>query len=292
MDFSRAKTVLIAAFFCLNLFLLYQIWLEESSGNPGLFGQREEVSRLETALQEASLSLEVSLPRGGLRAAHLVVMPWQPALEEVARDFWLFLQGQEGDEALWSESEFHIIEEDEHKGIVYSWGEREIKMKGEGSLSFLRALQGLSRDKVGVAAEEMAKEISFLRDFVYDYKVEAPEEVILRYYQKYEGFPLYAGYLQFTYREGADGDIDLYRLEPLGFAEQQREVIPPATALWRFLEAYTAKQEFPAAIIDFGLGYYSKEYDAQRWEIAPVWRIRLSNGEIYYINAFTGYLEN
>ena len=58
-------------------------------------------------------------------------------------------------------------------------------------------------------------------------------------------------------------------------------------ALLRFLERYEGS-ETGESIVDFSLGYYTREYDAQRWEIPPVWRIRLNNGEIYYINAFTG----
>ena len=62
MDLSRAKTVLICTFLILNIFLLYQILLNERGGNTGLFGRIEEMSRLEAALLEAGLSLEVPLP--------------------------------------------------------------------------------------------------------------------------------------------------------------------------------------------------------------------------------------
>jgi hypothetical protein len=58
----------------------------------------------------------------------------------------------------------------------------------------------------------------------------------------------------------------------------------------RLIDAYKGGA-LETGIIDFSLGYYSQEYDAERWEIPPVWRIRLDNGEVYYINAFTGNLE-
>ncbi|MEW5919503.1 MAG: two-component system regulatory protein YycI [Bacillota bacterium] len=292
MDLSRAKTVLIAAFFILNLFLLYQIWVEDGRDNPVLFGQKEEVSRLEAALQQANLSLETTLPRGGMRAAYLVVMPWQPDLEEVALNFWQLLANKDGEETLLPDDLQVIRENNDHNITICRFGSYEMLLLKEGSLLLRHAFRGLTREKLGITVDELIKRVPFLQDFVYDYKAEEEEKVVLYYRQDYEGFPLYAGYLQFSHQEEPDGDIYLYRLEPLGFAEQQREVIPPSTALWRFLETYTARDEVPTAIVEFSLGYYSEEYDAQRWEIAPVWRIRLRNGEIYYINAFTGYREN
>lgn len=292
MDFSRAKTVLIAAFFILNLFLIYQIWLEDGGDNPVLFGQKEEVSRLEAALQQAALTLETALPRGGVRAAHLVAMPWQPVMEEIIHHLWHALEHKDEQQPLLLAEPHFLKINSNHNTTSYRFENYEVLVQREGSLLVRHGLQGLAREQIGIAADEIIKQLSFLHDFVYDYKAEDKERLILNYRQDYEGFPLYAGYLQFSYREGDDGEISLYRIEPLGFAEQQREVIPPSTALWRFLETYTARDGLPTAIIDFSLGYYSEEYDAERWEIAPVWRIRLRNGEIYYINAFTGYLEN
>ncbi|NLA26320.1 MAG: hypothetical protein GX878_02885, partial [Firmicutes bacterium] len=39
------------------------------------------------------------------------------------------------------------------------------------------------------------------------------------------------------------------------------------------------------------LGFYSRDYDAEEWEVPPVWRFLFEDGEISYINAFTGNLE-
>jgi hypothetical protein len=272
MDLSRAKTVLILTFLCLNIVLLYQIWADEAGDSPVLFGGEEKASQLEAALQQANLFLNITLPRGGMRVAHLEVTPWQPDPAEVIHIFWNALA--EGEDT--AARQQHIL-------------------PGDGPMILSGVFAGLPPGQLRTAAQAFVEQIPFLNDFVYDYIISGDNVTALYYRQEFAGFPLYAGYLQFRH-EGAGTkdsrvDVYIYRLSPLGFAEQEREVIPPATALWRFLETYTGENGQAAAIVEFSLGYYSEEYAAQLWEIAPVWRIRLDNGEVYYINAFTGYRE-
>lgn len=293
MDLSRAKTVLIIAFLCLNILLLYQIWADEAGRNPIFFGEEEKVSRLETALQQANLLLDIDLPRGGMRVAHLEVMPWQPDAAGIIHMFWDALaEGRE--DAARQQRILEIMENDSRNPHSFLFGNYELILQGDG-LILRGAFSGLSPEQLSSAAESFVKRIPFFEDFVYDYTRSGDDLTAIYYRQEFGGFPLYAGQLQFR-QEGAGSinsrtDIHFYRLAPLGFADQQREVIPPATALWRFLETYTGENGHVAAIVGLTLGYFSEEHAAQLWEIAPVWRIRLDNGEVYYINAFTGYRE-
>lgn len=293
MNLSRAKVVLILAFLGLNIFLLYQIIVDEGMDSPVLFGRKEEVSRLETALQQANLSLDVPLPRGGMSVAYLVVMPWQSDPEEVAVMLWQGLENEEKDKNFLSDN---LVIKDDHENKISSWhfGSYELRLCTEGSFQLQHVFKDLEPDQIEVAADQFMKRVSFLQDFVYDYVVVMQDKRVLYYSQDYEGLPLYAGYVHFGSTADSGYEVYLYRLQPLGYGDQQREVIPPSTALWRFLETYleTENDTLPTAIVDFSLGYYSEEYDAERWEIPPVWRIRLLNGEVFYINAFTGYLEN
>ena len=295
MDLSRAKVVLIVTFFVLNLFLLYQIVMNEGMDNPVLFAPREEVSRLEKALQEANLSLDIPLPRGGVSVAYLVVMPWQPVEEDVVGMLWQGL-GNETENAIFSSNDLLVNDDSENNISSWRFGPYELFLYKEGPIQLHNAFKDLEPENKEIAVEEFMNRVSFLQDFVYDYKVVKHDKTVIYYHQEFEAFPLYAGYVEFNcageYEPGCE--IYLYRLEPLGFGEQKREVIPPSTALWRFLDAYTESEysDYSTVIVEFSLGYYSEEYDAQRWEIPPVWRIRLLNGEIFYINAFTGYLEN
>ncbi len=297
MELSRAKTVLIFAFLFLNIFLFYHLWQEEGE-SIFAFGQEEEYFQLEEALESANLEMDVPLPRSGKRVGHLVVKPWQ-------------IQRGEAVQAVWNALDFHVdsssesIEEhepdlEEERVIIsrHSIEDYQLIIRNEGIINLKRssktppedARDNASQEDIEKAADDFVQSIPFLQDYELDYVQEGDKWLLLNYRQLFDDNPLYAGYLQLSMDGLEPTGFYLYRLQPVGYAEQEREVIPPSTALLRFLESYSGAGR-KKSIVDFSLGYYSQEYDAERWEIPPVWRIRLNNGEVYYINAFTGQLE-
>ncbi|MGB4287210.1 MAG: two-component system regulatory protein YycI, partial [Tepidanaerobacteraceae bacterium] len=78
-------------------------------------------------------------------------------------------------------------------------------------------------------------------------------------------------------------------LEPLGYVGKKRSVLSPLTAILRVINERSTAE--PIIITGIQQGYYSKLYDADRWQVAPVWKIQLGNKETYYVNAYTGELE-
>lgn len=303
MDFSRARTVLIGVFLFLNIFLLYQIWQDEGRGDFAFLGRKEEVSRLETALRTAGFSLEASLPRDGMRLAHLVVEPWQFDAAELVLTLWTLWEKEEGLPPVVEEASQEGGEGAEG-GKTYSCGGYSIHVEKEGLLVVAAKQKKAFGQKIDnqepilKTVQEIIQKTPFLQGFIFDYAQETEKGTVLYYRQEYEELPLYGGYLELLCGEKGKIVFSLYRLEPRGFAAQTREIISPAAALLRFLETYkpdTFKAEQDTtkrkSITEIALGFYSHGYDAERWEIPPVWRIRLGNGEIYYVNAFTGNLE-
>ncbi|MGI6319135.1 MAG: hypothetical protein GX263_03290 [Firmicutes bacterium] len=302
MDLSKAKTVLIITFLFLNIFLLYQIMEDEGRGRLGSFGRNEELSRLEIALHEVNLSLDVPLPKGGMQVAHLVVEPFQFQVEDIIGELWKLFGGLNNVGISAVEEAFGEEEDGERGFTKYTLGKYEMIVRKEGPVSIKTTGESDSHyrnnnnsnknsmEGIVQSAQESIQGISFLSSFIYDYTQKSQKGPVLNFRQEYDGFPLYAGYFQLFMRGLEPEGCYLYCLEPVGFAEQKREVIPPTTALLRLIDAYKGGA-LETGIIDFSLGYYSQEYDAERWEIPPVWRIRLDNGEVYYINAFTGNLE-
>ncbi|MGI5876156.1 MAG: two-component system regulatory protein YycI [Dethiobacteria bacterium] len=291
MDLSRAKTVLICAFLILNIFLGYQIWQDEGLGTWNLLEQKKDISRLETALREANLNLEVTMPRSDTHLAYLIVEPWKPQARDIIEAVWPALDSRKTYPTLWQE-----LNKSDNGDFNYRFGDYELSIKREGALSLKGLKDSINNDvsipdKIKDTALELTNTVPFLNVFVFDYIKKDDQETVVCFRQKYEEYPLYAGYLKISVDKQGKTELLLYRLEPLGFAEQKRRIIPPSKALLRFLDVYGHKNE-ETSIIEFSLGYYSQEYDAQRWEIPPVWRVRLDNGEIYYINSFTGHLEN
>ncbi|NMB36058.1 MAG: hypothetical protein GX989_07240 [Firmicutes bacterium] len=302
MDFSRARTVLIGMFLFLNIFLLYQIWQDEGRGDFLLPGRKEEVSRLETALGTAGFTLDTSLPKGDMRLAHLVVEPWPFDAVELITTLQALWEKEEGPVPLVEGSKQGAgVAEGE---IKYSCGGCNLLVKKEGLLVFTANSKEVltpeldnQEDILNIAAA-IIQEIPFMQDFVVDYFQKTEKGIVFHYRQGYEGYPLYGGYAELSCGEKGDRVLSLYRLKPCHLATQEREIISPAAALLRFLEAYEPEtNEIKQAagekksIIEISLGFYSHGYDAERWEIPPVWRIRIDSGEVYYVNAFTGNLE-
>ena len=126
MDLSKAKTVLIITFLFLNFFLLYQILEDEGRGRLGSFGRNEELSRLEIALQEVNLSLDVPLPKGGMQVAHLVVEPFQFQVEDIVDELWkLFGEWNNADIPV-AEEAFSEAEDEKRDFTEYTFGEYEM----------------------------------------------------------------------------------------------------------------------------------------------------------------------
>lgn len=289
MDISRAKTVMIIAFLILNVFLLQQLWQEEG-GHLLPLDLNGETSRLEIALEEANLTLEAPLPRGGERMAHLFVEPKKYDTQGIKE--WLadrLLEGEEEEDAALVER----VEAGENES-VYGLKDYRITFGREGIVTLEKEEDTgetpHTASEIQEGVEEFFEGLPLFDDFVFDFGVQRNDKLSVFYHQEYEGVPLYAGYARVKAEPGGAWTAQLYSLEPLGLADQDREVISPAAALLRFVEDYgdSASQQ---KIEEVALGYYSQEYDAQRWEIPPTWRIRLENGEVFYVNAFTGYVE-
>jgi len=95
MNLSKAKTVLIYTFLVLNIFLCYQLWQDQGYDGFTSFGRKEEITRLESALQRAGLVLETDLPKPTGPVAYMIVEPWIYSPHEIIVNLWGILEGAE-----------------------------------------------------------------------------------------------------------------------------------------------------------------------------------------------------
>lgn len=78
-------------------------------------------------------------------------------------------------------------------------------------------------------------------------------------------------------------------VEPSRICWKKRGVISPLTAIMRVITEIQTDNS--VVITRIQQGYNSKLYDADKWQAAPVWRIELGDIDTYYINAYTGEME-
>lgn len=288
MDLSRAKTVLIIAFLALNIFLGYQIVREYQNEGTGTAVTSEELGGTKTILQENNYYLRVSVPRLTQKNTFLRVAPVKLNRSRVLQLFF-------PDQAQ--------IQQDVNKNgtITYYQGSRLLTLYPSGRLVYECNIEQVRKEQPD-KAEALQEAENFLNvkelkpeNAVLDH-VETSERnktVIVHYYQEYHEYPIFSGYAKVTVSSQGVESADIYWLRPLGLSEREElDVIPATLALRRFAEEFGPAAE-PAYITNLTFGFYSREYDAEMWEMAPVWRLQLNgrSDQIYFINALTGNIE-
>lgn len=277
MDLSRAKTILIISFLLLNLFLAGRLWQLSRYLPAGSALTAAEVDQVRQALAEAGYDLLTPLPREVPRLALLHV----ERQSLIASEWQLQVFGT-------TETEKTVMD----GKTVYRWENQRLEITEDGLLLLYRPAPGPGG---GNAAEDNRQTVEkFLRergfwreDLRFDLSLPGGDGTNhYRYVQTFQGMPLFAGYVEVRVTEGLVREIRAYRLQPLELSGREVRVISAAEALAAF-----AGKGLPLPdrrIISVSLGYFSQEYDASRWEIAPAWRIVTADGRMFYVNAFTG----
>lgn len=280
MDLSRAKTILIMAFLVLNFFLGLLLW--QNPRNLRVQGglTAEEAEQAKTALREAGFELQTALPRQTPRLSLLHVS--RPPLNE---DNWAarFWPGGGAQKRTASPGETYFVK-----------GQEQLKINASGHLVFRQPAGGsaVPAEEGRLLADRLLRERSLLEDGLkFDLSFPAGGNVqVYRYLNIYQGFPLFNNFTNVHLHAEGIGEIGIYRLQPLSFSGREIQVVSAAMAVQTLLNqpgSFKAKN-----ITDLSLGYYSQVYNAERWEIAPVWRFAAADGTVFYVNAFTGEAEH
>lgn len=277
MDLSRAKTILIISFLVLNLYLVFTLRQNPvalyQSGN--LTTEEAELTR--ELLVQAGYELAVAIPRQTAQLSLLLVS--RPSEDGAA---WAQKQWDMVPRGNWSAED----------GVLrYVSGDETLDISPLGQVVLQKGQFSFTAEDRRRQVEHFLRERGFWRsDLKYDVMtLEKDGSVTYRFLQVFEDFPLFNGTVEVTV--GGDGALKVryHRIEPLEFSERRLQAISAAVAADTLLRQpgnFTAKR-----IIDISLGYFSQNYDAQRWEMAPVWRFAADDGSVYYVNALTGEAE-
>ena len=285
MNISKAKNVLILAFLVLNIILAYQLLA------PGLSGLSagvtpEEVQRMEEKLEENNFELAASLPHRPQNSSFITVKPPSRTLAKLK-------------EAFFAGEDVHTINLEDK--TVLEAGEKELNIWPGGHYRYycqndLSDGEGVPLD-AGEAvskAEEFLAEKGLFHNNMRKGQVHRVNEKTYRikFYQEFMESPIFTSYKRIVVSQNRVTEMESYWLQVKGMEERRKmEVIPAATAVIRLLEEKSPEAE-QREITDIELGFFSQEYDAEKWEIPPVWRILVNDDEVYYVNAFIGNIEN
>ncbi|UFJ40416.1 two-component system regulatory protein YycI [Brevibacillus humidisoli] len=252
MDWSRAKSILIGAFLLLDLFLGYQVYASRTQQWSDVQQVQKGAGDIELLLDQRNIALKVEIPEEVRQMQYVHV-------EYLSTDSF----GK------------HPLPTDQHITI-------------SDSLITARFDQPIQLNDSTNAAEllrELQKRVMYADQYQPDKYY--TERGLLRYWQQYEGLPIFVAPLElFVQRESVIGYQQSYlRIRNHGSG---RQVISAYTALRSLLEKQLIRNG--ETIEDVTMGYYGHEYDADIQVLAPIWRI-IHDGKIDYVNAFTGAVE-
>ncbi len=285
MNLGRAKLILIIAFAGLNLLLGYQLFWPDFGRLTQVAVTDEEFRAVEQTLTENNYILEASFDRSPQTSDFITVSPDWKIKQDLLYD--LIKTGVQ-------------IEETEHT-TYYRSGDRRVVIHTSGLLQVFYASGGsLGDDSPALELNDLKSRVeeflggeNLLPDEIdFDYlEKKVDGSLVLNYYQQLGDMPVFSGQLKVI----IDGEwiraVEIYWLEPAErFPPREMQVLSPAEALKSLVSEIGPSPE-TRTITEIDLGYYSGEYDAEKWEIPPVWRIVLDDNRHYYINAFTGNLE-
>jgi regulatory protein YycI of two-component signal transduction system YycFG len=279
VDLSRAKTILIVAFLTLNLFLGYRLWFSPQLLLSGQAMTHEEVDRARELLNGAGFELTAAIPR------------------QIPRLSLLDVGREDRNEAEWAMKFFEESltgRRDEKGNIVFTKGNSRVTVAANGHVSYQGSAIPLTAgsEDTRQMVEAFMRERNLWRDDL-KHDVTLPRDgqgtVRHRFVQTYQGFPLFFCLAEAAVTDNRITELEIYRVVPRGFSGKEIQVISALEAIEMFLEQKVSFSD--QRIADISLGYFSADYDAQRWEIVPVWRIADSAGNAVYINAFTGEVE-
>lgn len=287
MDWPRAKTILIICFFAGNLILGHQLW-EDQRGTPLLVEvlKRSEDESVAVAeqLEQVGLELKEDLPTDTPRMYSLTLSRRKPEVEELRKALFASDEGEP------------VIIGGRLSG--HQTDDAVLVIGASGAVRYQRTDLPSGMD----LSPEEAKSVSnsFLSDgrlglpgmeFDYLRRIE-PNQFFAFYFQEHRDWPIYGGGI--TVRVQGDQVRGYQHLwyNALGYTGRARDVISASLAISANIQRISAAAgNERAAIVEVTLGYYAGMSSEQQWVADPVWRIRLENGVLVFINAYTGAIE-
>ncbi|KXG76558.1 hypothetical protein AN618_15890 [Fervidicola ferrireducens] len=281
MDWRKAIWILAVSFFVLNIVLIANLYIKTMPGQ-GFKLEEDQQQAIKIHLESRGIKLETQLPPRGVPVSFLEVGRESFKREELIK---MFFPGG-------------IAEVEEIQGgEKYISGRQQLILTESGSIIFedgekTETFGELDEKKAVEIAERFIKEHGGLPEYASLNYVKYDPEIggyIVEYMGNYKGFFVANSYIRLSVTPHGVVNFQRNFLKPIAFKGKRRQVIPPLTAVLK-VDA-ERKSGAPMVVKKVEQGFYSQFYNAERWLAAPVWKVELNNGEVYYVNAYTGELE-
>lgn len=109
------------------------------------------------------------------------------------------------------------------------------------------------------------------------------------FHQLAQGVPLFPSSIELSIKNGQIRNLEQKRLKVLSQGTESK-VISAFTAVRTLVESNYLPDY--STIVDIRIGYHGQTFNSDVQVLAPVWRVALKDGGIYYVNAITGAVDS
>lgn len=286
MDWTKAKTILIIAFIFLDAFLGYNFWLNTNSEAEITVVTDSQIQESSRILQEAGIFLSAKLPEKVSPQPFLMVGFQAVEPSKIASKFF--------------GGSNNIKVERTEDSIIYHRDQEQLMVMYNGIISYFNN-KSEDQKKLPLATKDDAKRIAdnfikahggFPSNAKHDRTIyyNESDSYLVEYVLDYKGKFLASSYIDVLVTPSGVKSYYSSWLKPMGYTGKSKQIISPVQALLKTIEIFEGVEK-PITITGLELGYYSRYYNAEKWQAVPAWRVVVDNDEYYYINGYTGELE-
>lgn len=280
MDWSRAKTILIFIFLILNIFLVYNISKQE---NKDIVVTQQEISDIKAILEKSNIELKATISNKIKPKSFLKIEDFIYKEEDLANRFFGSMEG--------------VTKTNIPNAVVYKKGSKSIEIYSDKKLIYKDEaptdnIEGFSKSKAINYVQNYLKTMGiYSKDAVVDRFDNVNYQYKINFKQELKGNQIFASYMNIELSNKGITRIERVWVKPVEFFDAPKDIKAPTEILLIFAKDFTNKEK--VSIDAISLGYYFPLEDFKNATVSaiPAWKIELSTGQIFFYNAYDGYLE-
>lgn len=279
MDWKKAVKILIVSFIVINVAFLVNLYIRKHP--TAKQATKDEVYDVEEILDSRGIKLKTEIPEDRRPQCFLEVEH-----ESIDKDLYanLFFEG-----------EIPQKRQDPDK-TTYIKGQRQLDIANSGVITYSDkkdeqdGKEDITENEAVEYAEKFIKRHGGLpKDAVMNNIIRDEEtgDYHIEYVREHDGYLLVNSYIKVIVNSNQVKNFERCWLIPLEYYGEEKDIVSPFSAV---LKAADEKQGLKTVTF-IKQGFYSKLYNANSWQMAPIWIIGFEDGERYYVNSYTGQLE-
>jgi hypothetical protein len=295
VDWPQARAILLITFAVVNGLLAYAIWGPSSAGS-GTTGRSDpaQLQAVRDRLSELGLDLAVQIPQKPTPVPQFLRVQYEPTPD---LPFIRYETSGGRLDSLIDPSRPRLDTTSAHLEPTVDRATGVVRYRPLGRGAAAREVRLENRSAVRQVVEEYLRaEGMFRQDARFSRFYPAGEGFLgLEYTQVFQGASVFSSYRRVVVSRSGIQTVEELWAKPLTFRGEQKAVLAPTEALLRV--AGHAGGQARRSFTEIEFGYYAgsplggRGGSAYAEDLIPVWRIVLSTGEVFHINAFTGEVE-